>query len=58
VQVVTKTNETMWVQRLFVLNSDSLSCYYESAPHMQEKGENILAKISIPIKRKEKPDQA
>ena len=50
-QVMTKTNEVRWVQRLFILNSNSISCFYESAPHLQEEGKNMLAKIVIPIKR-------
>ena len=33
-QVATKQNETRWVSRLFVLNKDSMSCFYESAPHL------------------------
>ena len=50
-QVVTKTNETKWVTRLFVLHEDSLACFYESAPHLHDKGQNVLTKIVIPIKR-------
>ena len=50
-QVMTKTNEVRWVQRLFILNSNSISCFYESAPHLQEEGKNMLAKIVIPIKQ-------
>ena len=48
-QVVTKENEARWVQRLFVLNESFIHCYYESAPHKQAEGANILAKIVIPI---------
>jgi len=33
-QVMTRTNETRWVPRLFVLKQDSLTCFYESAPHL------------------------
>ena len=50
-QVMTKTNEVRWVQRLFILNVNSISCFYESAPHLQEEGKNMLAKIVIPIKK-------
>ena len=39
------------MSRLFVLDQSSLSCFYESAPHLQEEGKNVLAKISIPFKR-------
>ena len=50
-QVMTKTNEVRWVQRLFILNINSISCFYESAPHLQSEGKNMLAKIVIPIKK-------
>ena len=50
-QVMTKTNEVRWVQRLFILNVNSISCFYESAPHLQQEGKNMLAKIVIPIKK-------
>lgn len=50
-QVATKQNQTRWVSRLFVLDQDTLSCFYESAPHLQEEGKNMLTKISIPVKR-------
>ena len=33
-QVVTKNDDKRWVQRLFVLTDDAISCYYESAPHL------------------------
>ena len=50
-QVATKQNQTRWVSRLFVLDQDTLSCFYGSAPHLQEEGKNMLTKISIPVKR-------
>ena len=49
--MATKQGETRWVSRLFVLDQDSLSCFYESAPHLQDAGKNVLTKVVIPIKR-------
>lgn len=50
-EVATKTDETRWVLRLFSLSPDAISCFYESAPHLQDEGKNVLAKIVIPIGR-------
>lgn len=50
-EVATKNDETRWVSRLFSLSPDALSCFYESAPHLQDQGKNVLAKIVIPIGR-------
>lgn len=32
--VLNKENKWCWVKRLFILNKDSLACFYESAPHL------------------------
>lgn len=50
-QVMTRTNVTRWVPRLFVLKQDSLTCFYESAPHLQDQGQNNCVKFVIPIRR-------
>lgn len=47
--VLTKKEQWCWVKRLFILNQDSLTCFYESAPHLQDKGKNVVIKIVIPI---------
>ena len=53
-EVATKNNEKRWVRRLFVLTGDSLSCFYESAPHLQKQGKNILTKVEVPIVKQHK----
>ena len=37
-KVITKGNDQCWVKRLFILTQTQLSCFYESAPHLQDKG--------------------
>ena len=49
-QVVTKANETRWLPRLFVLTDETIACYYETAPHLQGEGKNILTKVCLPIR--------
>ena len=53
--VLTKKEQWCWVKRLFILNQDSLTCFYESAPHLQDKGKNVVIKIVIPIQPHTQP---